>query len=140
MPTGLPQLTLQPQASIYLLNPEQTPILDKMPIVDELVSRTFRLPQITLHATTRSRRKIAFARQVAMYLGHVCLSYKLRELALYYNRDRTTIAYACRVIEERRDDPDLELVLNSLESALLLLTRLAPEPWPSCSSVLEMAQ
>lgn len=127
MPTGMIYRNSPLQPPLYLFNPMNEAGLEGMPIVDELVARTFRLPKMTLHSTTRSRQQVAFARQIAMYLGHVCLCYSFIDLALYYRRDRTTIAHACRVIEERREEEKMELVLNGLESALLLMTQLAPE-------------
>ncbi len=95
-------------------------------LVDELVARTYRLPRSALHAGTRCRKSVAFARQVAMYLCHVCLSYPLKDIAGHYQRDRTTVAYACRVVEDRREDEETELLINSLESALETIMLVTP--------------
>ncbi|WP_319529388.1 helix-turn-helix domain-containing protein [uncultured Cohaesibacter sp.] len=95
-------------------------------LVDQLVARTFRMPSSALHASTRCRKSVAFARQVAMYLGHVCLSYPLKDIATHYKRDRTTVAYACRVIEDRREEEEVELLINSLESALETIMLITP--------------
>ena len=95
-------------------------------IVDELVARTFRMPRSALYAGTRSRKSVAFARQVAMYLAHVCLSYPLKDIAGHYRRDRTTVAYACRVVEDKREGEETELLINSLESALETMMLITP--------------
>lgn len=95
-------------------------------LVDELVARTYKIPKTSLHARTRCRKNVAFCRQVAMYLAHVCLSYPVKQVANHYNRDRTTVAYACRIVEERREGCDIDLLLNSLESALETMMLLAP--------------
>nr|WP_319484423.1 helix-turn-helix domain-containing protein [uncultured Cohaesibacter sp.] len=95
-------------------------------LVDELVARTYRLPRSALHAGTRCRKSVAFARQVAMYLCHVCLSYPLKDIARHYQRDRTTVAYACRVVEDRREEEETELLINSLESALETIMLVTP--------------
>ena len=95
-------------------------------IVDELVARTYRMPRTALYADTRCRKTIAFARQVAMYLAHVSLSYPLKQIADHYGRDRTTVAYACRVVEDRREEEETELLLNSLESALETMMLITP--------------
>nr|WP_321457711.1 helix-turn-helix domain-containing protein [uncultured Cohaesibacter sp.] len=95
-------------------------------LVDELVARVYRLPRSALHAGTRCRKSVAFARQVAMYLSHVVLSYPLKDIARHYQRDRTTVAYACRVVEERRDEEEIELLLNILESSLETIMLLTP--------------
>ncbi len=102
------------------------PTYPALELVDELVARTFRQPKSALHASTRCRKSVAFARQVAMYLGHVCLSYPIREVAEHYGRDRTTVSYACRVVEDRREYEETELLLNSLESALQTMMLVTP--------------
>ena len=121
------------QPALQPLNPapiaierQNASVLSALALVDELVARTFRMPRTALHAATRCRKNVAFARQVAMYLSHVCLSYPLQDIANHYRRDRTTVAYACRVVEDRREQEDIELLLNSLESALETMMLLAP--------------
>ena len=103
-----------------------TPELSALSLVDELVARTYRMPITALHAGTRCRKSVAFARQVAMYLSHVCLSYPLKDIADHYRRDRTTVAHACRVVEDRREEEEIELLINSLESALETMMLLTP--------------
>lgn len=102
------------------------PANDALALVDELVAKTYKIPRTSLHARTRCRKNVAFCRQVAMYLGHVCLSYPVKEVARHYGRDRTTVAYACRIVEERREAEDVDLLLNSLESALETMMLLTP--------------
>jgi hypothetical protein len=49
-----------------------------------------------------------------MYLAHVvpvCYS----AIGRLFRRDRTTAAYACALVEERRDDPAIDRVLHTLE-------------------------
>ena len=50
-----------------------------------------------------------------MYLAHTALGLSYSQIASIFGRDRTTAAHACRVIEERRDEPLLDLVLAALE-------------------------
>ncbi|MCT4654861.1 MAG: chromosomal replication initiator DnaA [Cohaesibacter sp.] len=126
---GLSQRDTRKSVPFLLPEPVLTPEKQALNIIDELVARTFRLPKTALHSATRSRQPVAFARQIAMYLGHVCLSYRLRDVARHYRRDRTTISYACRVIEERREDENMELLLSSLESALETMKVLEPSPY-----------
>ena len=77
----------------------------------------FAVPVGELHAATRSAPYVAFARQSAMYLAHVSFGLTYSEVGRAFGRDRTTAAHACRLIEERRDDPAVDAVLGSLESA-----------------------
>ncbi len=53
-----------------------------------------------------------------MYLAHVCLGMCLSRVGEEFDRDRTTVAYACARIEDRRDNPSLDRVLACLEAAL----------------------
>jgi chromosomal replication initiation ATPase DnaA len=74
----------------------------------------------------RGTAQHAFARQVAMYLTHVAFGMSLRRVAVAFGRDRSTVAYACHLIEDRRDDPKVDDMLDQLEAAL----RAAPAPRP----------
>ena len=65
----------------------------------------------------------AFARQSAMYLAHVSFGLSFSEIGRAFGRDRTTAAHACRLIEDRRDDPAVDAVLGQLESACCALRR-----------------
>ena len=84
----------------------------------ELVARHFRLPVVALFAPTRSKARIALARQVAMYLCHVLLGMSLIEVGKVFGRDRTTVSHACNVVEDRRDDAGFDKVLSKIEKAL----------------------
>jgi hypothetical protein len=55
------------------------------------------------------------ARQIAMYLAHVLLSRPQHDVALLFDRDRTTVAHAMHVVEDRRDDPRLERLIERIE-------------------------
>jgi Bacterial dnaA protein helix-turn-helix len=72
----------------------------------------------------RGNAQVAFARQVAMYLTHVAFGLSLQRVATAFLRDRSTVAYACHAIEDRRDDPKLDDMLDQLEASL----RAAPMP------------
>jgi chromosomal replication initiation ATPase DnaA len=83
----------------------------------------FAIPVGELISATRRTPYVAFARQTAMYLAHVTLGLNYSEVARAFGRDRTTAAYACQLIEERRDDPAIDAVLGSLEDACGSLRR-----------------
>ena len=55
------------------------------------------------------------ARQIAMYIAHVVLSMPFGVIASAFDRDRTTVAHACRVVEERRDDPGYDRFVEQCE-------------------------
>ena len=58
-----------------------------------------------------------------MYLAHVTFGLSYSEIARAFGRDRTTAAHACRLVEERWDDPAVDAVLGSLEDACSALRR-----------------
>lgn len=60
---------------------------------------------------------IALARQTAMYLAHVTFGLTFTEVGRLFRRDRTTVAHACAVIEDLRDDPAIDRALSILEGA-----------------------
>ena len=53
-----------------------------------------------------------------MYLAHVTFGLSYAEVGRAFGRDRTTAAHACRLIEDRREDPDLDTALADLEHVL----------------------
>ncbi len=81
------------------------------------VATAFAVPLAELRAATRRPCAIAFARQSAMYLAHVVFGLTLTEVGRAFGRDRTTAAHACERVEDRRDDPVLDAVLQALEHA-----------------------
>jgi len=86
----------------------------------------FQVSAREMRSKRRRRQKIAFARQVAMYLAHVAGGLSLSEVGRLFQRDRTTVAHACGVVEDRRDDPTLDRCLAVLEIALCPARRTRP--------------
>lgn len=64
---------------------------------------------------------LILARHVSMYLAHVSCRMSLSDVGRLYARDRTTVAYACAVIEDRRDDPKFDSALELLEWAVPMM-------------------
>ena len=75
----------------------------------------------------RGNATVASARQVALYLVHVGFGLTFTQTGHLFGRDRTTVSYACRAVEERREDPDFDACLDYLEiaSRIFIETRLA---------------
>ena len=86
-------------------------------LVSLATAAAFAVPVGELIAETRRAPAVALARQTAMYLAHVAFGLSFTEIGRAFGRDRTTAAYACRLIEEQRDDPAVDAVLGSLEGA-----------------------
>ena len=53
-----------------------------------------------------------------MYLAHVGLGLSYTDAGRLFGRDRTTVAHACRLVEERREDPRFDASLDYLEQTL----------------------
>lgn len=80
-----------------------------------LTASAFGVSVEELRARTRRQAPIAFARQVAVYLTHTIAGFTLTDVARAFGRDRTTVAHACHVIEDRRDDLAFDARLSALE-------------------------
>lgn len=86
--------------------------------VIKLVSRQKNVAAELLTDRRRGRLPIARARQLAMYLSHVVLRRTLLEIGEAFGRDRTTVSYACALIEDLRDDPRFDDEVTALEQQL----------------------
>ena len=82
------------------------------------VSRVFGVDNQSLERVSRGAAKVALARQVAMYLAHVGCGLSMTAAGRLFNRDRTTVAHACLIVEDRRDDPLFDRALDLLEWAV----------------------
>ena len=87
-------------------------------VIELAVTRVFDVDQAQLSAYSRGVARAAHARQVAMYLGHVACRLSLTDVGRMFGRDRTTVAHACAVIEDARDDPAFDRALDLLEWAV----------------------
>lgn len=103
---------------------DQDVVAAKCRCLEAVVAATFRLDRAELRAPSRREAPTAFARQVAMYVAHVWFALSLTEVGRRFDRDRTTVAHACRVVEDRRDDPAVDRVVSAIESAADLWARL----------------
>lgn len=83
-----------------------------------LVSLATGVSEAAIMAPNRGPWDTARARQLAMYLLHTSLSASYGEVARAFNRDRTTVSHACRLMEDMRDDPIHDALLARLEAVL----------------------
>ncbi|WP_421460170.1 helix-turn-helix domain-containing protein [Aurantimonas sp. NFXS3] len=105
-------------------SPDVPPARDGVPPIDtrlgcrlarEIASTFLDVPVCDIDRPTRAIAPICEARHVAMYLAHVVFQIPLTGMAGPFGRDRTTIAYAVRRIEDRRDDAEFDAVIERLE-------------------------
>jgi hypothetical protein len=92
------------------------------PPLEHMVTRVFSVELGLMRLPTRGRAPVALARQVAMYLAHVGCGISLTEAGELFNRDRTTAAHACQVVEARREDPTFDRAMTLLERAVTVLS------------------
>ena len=78
------------------------------------VRQVFGVDENALAHMTRGVARTARARQVAMYLAHVACGLTLTDAGRLFGRDRTTVAHACLIVEDRRDDPLFDRALDLL--------------------------
>ena len=84
----------------------------------DMVGLVYEVEYSQLVSRTRGRKKIAFARQVAMYLAHTAGGLSLTHVGRLFGRDRTTVAHGCALVEDARDDQTFDRSLCHLESAI----------------------
>lgn len=71
-------------------------------------------------AVRRDRRRAAsHVRQISMYVCHVVLQMSLTDIGLAFGRDRTTVGYACNVVEDRRDDRAYDEFVAAIERVVV---------------------
>lgn len=83
-----------------------------------VVADVFAVPLPEIAAEKRSPPGSIFARQVAMYLANVACGITFTDIGHLVGRDRSTVASACALVEDERDDPSLDRALAAMESAL----------------------
>ena len=89
--------------------------------ISRVIASIYEIDVAHLLAPTRGNATIALARQVAMYLAHVGCGLTLTEVGRQFGRDRTTVAHACEVVEERREDQDFDQMIELLEQSVAML-------------------
>ena len=90
-----------------------------------VVASAFGLSRRALRQAGRDDARAVFARQVGLYLLHVVFSLPMQTVGRICGKDRTTVAHACRRVEDFRENAafdafmhDLELAVSALESAV----------------------
>ena len=83
--------------------------------IEHAILSVFGVDELRLFQRSRGRAPIALARQVAMYLAHTSCRLSLSDVGRVFDRDRTTVAHACIVIEDRRDEEVFDRAVELLE-------------------------
>ena len=80
-----------------------------------LIAQEKHIPIRLLMHRSRCRTGTARARQLAMYLCHVAVGRSLQAVGEVFGRDRTTVSYACALMEDMRDDRGFDDAVAALE-------------------------
>ncbi len=122
MPAARPEMepSTEPFRSVHpgLTAAGPPPLAPRRKLIESTVAQVFGVHARELRRLSRGRADVAQARQVAMYLTHVVLGLSLSETGELFRRDRTTVAHACTVVEDLRDNTVFDRVLELLESIL----------------------
>ncbi|MEM6382542.1 MAG: DUF6456 domain-containing protein [Pseudomonadota bacterium] len=87
-------------------------------MVEAYVAYVFRVQHEAIRSRSRGKAGVARARQVAMYLCHTALGFSLTQVGKLFERDRTTVGHACRLVEDLRDQSAFDTLIQCLERAL----------------------
>lgn len=88
-----------------------------------LAATALGIPIDAVLADHRCSAPVATARHVAMYLAHVELGLPQAEVARAFQRDRSTVAHACRRVEDMRDRPAFDETLARLAASARFAVR-----------------
>ncbi len=105
-----------PEAGMLGRSRNDNPLEAEIRSVREAVAMVYRVEKDLLGRPTRGRSRVAFARQVAMYLAHVTFGLTLTTVGRAFGRDRTTVSHACALVEDARDNPEFDRTLEVLEA------------------------
>ena len=86
--------------------------------LENTVAKVFEIERARIKQPTRGVATVAQARQVAMYLAHVGLGMTMRDVGLLFERDRTTVSHAVRMIEDKRDAEAFDQAMTVLEAVV----------------------
>jgi hypothetical protein len=90
-------------------------------VIEQAVALSFDIEPELLSFPSRGRARTALARQVSMYVAHVSLCFSLTQVGQLFDRDRTTVAHACEVVEQRRDDVTFDRAIELLERIVRIM-------------------
>jgi hypothetical protein len=82
----------------------------------DILSAFFNISGGDLRSHSRCERPVARVRQIGMYVVHVTLGMSMTQVGRAFGRDRSTVAHACHLIEDMREDRDFDCIVNTVEA------------------------
>lgn len=85
----------------------------------DIAAALFNVSSKEIRKPGRATLGVSRVRQVAMYVAHVVLRLNMSDIGRAFGRDRTTVMYACHLIEDLRDDDDFDRIITMTERVAL---------------------
>ena len=86
-----------------------------------VVAQEFKLTPYDLKSKTR-KKEVVLARQIAMYIARNVIGLSLSAIGSYFGgKDHTTVLHSIQKIEQMKDDPQIEVLLNEINRKLKLI-------------------
>lgn len=89
----------------------------------DITAALFNVSSKEIRKPGRSSLDVSRVRQVAMYVAHVVLRLNMTDIGRAFGRDRTTVLYACHLVEDLRDDTDFDRIITMTERVALAAFR-----------------
>lgn len=122
---SLQALPSQPPVRPRGVVPKDRPVLARE-FIFSTVATVFEVDTVLLERPTRGPAEIALARQVAMYLAHVGCELSLTAVGRMFGRDRSTVAHACRRVEDARERPKFDRAVAMMEQTVRAIVKSSP--------------
>ena len=99
--------------------PRDEQILELCEGMIDVTAALFNVSSKEIRKPGRSSLGVSRVRQVAMYVAHVVLRLSMNDIGRAFGRDRTTVLYACHLVEDLRDDTDFDRIITMTERVAL---------------------
>lgn len=102
-------------AGISFRRPREEIAVETCERMIDIAAALFEVSGRELREPGRSSSEVSRVRQIAMYVSHVSLRLTMKDVGLGFARDRTTVVYACHLVEDLRDDPEFDRIVSTVE-------------------------
>jgi chromosomal replication initiation ATPase DnaA len=99
---------------------------DRADLTMQVVAMRLGAPMETIRNKGRLSRPAVRVRRVSLYLAHVALGWPLERVAHAFGINRQTVGTACTRIEDARDEPHLNALLDQLAETIQALCETPP--------------
>ncbi len=107
-------------------------------LIGHFTSQVHATPADYLTGPSRGSRHLSRARQKMQYLAHVGFGLSFTQIGATMQRDRTSVAHACRQVEDLRDCPATDKALFFSEIALqMMLSSVSDRPVSDDNTIAE---